>query len=377
MLWPDPISLARSPGDGQTARRASWKTNVNDDVIPIEGRWADGGGQVVRTSLALAAALGPPVRIEGIRTAGGGGLRACDLSAVEAAARVCNADVTGAECGSTELTFAPGPLRPGTYAFDVGAGDSVTLILQTILPALLVAEGDSSIAVRGGATHTAGSPCFEYLRDVFGVLASAANLGGYYDLVRAGFAPAGGGEVRMEIQGLGEIEGISPLRFSDRGELKYIEGLSAASGALPNDILDRQTTQVLGRLAAAGHSASVEQAVWDTDSAGMAVFLRAVFARSAAGFWALGARGGSVDKIADDAVEALLAFLAAPGAVDPHAADQLLPIAAMCYEQSHYTTDRVTPQLLANAEVVRRIAQRQVRIEGRVGQPGRIVVEEY
>ena len=346
------------------------------DIITIDGSQGEGGGQILRTSLAFSAALGREIRVTKIRAGRPRpGLRAQHMAAVEAAAAVCGAEVVGVRLGSQEITFRPGEVLAGRYRFDIGTAGSTVLVLQTIIPALMLADGDSDVTVTGG-THNPFSPCFEYLRDVFGLLGSAANLQAYFELVRAGFYPAGGGKVRMQIRGVGSIANVAPIRLLDRGDLKYVEGVSAASRTLAGRVLDRQSTQVLGRLAAAGHSATAEQAVWDTDSPGTAVFLRTVFTRSVAGVSALGRRGLPAEEVADHAVDALLAFLDAPGVLDPHAADQLLTLAGLCRQESRFSTTRITDHLLTNAAVVRQLTGRQVIIDGRTGQPGTIAVGE-
>ena len=330
--------------------------------IVIDGSQGEGGGQILRTSLGLSAALRIPVRITGIRARRPKpGLRPQHLAAVRAAAAVCDAEVSGDQPGSAALTFRPGQVHGGSFRFDIGTAGSGMLVLQTIIPALVVCGQDAEVTVTGG-THNPLAPCFEYVRDVYGVLGSAMNLQAYFDLVRAGFYPAGGGEVQMQVRGLDAPEQIAPLRLASRGELKYIEGISAASRSLPEHIVERQAAQALGRLAERGHRATIEHAAWESLSPGTVVSLRAVFARTVAGFFALGARGKRAEQVADEAVDPLLEFLDSDGVVDAHAADQVLTLAAICPEESHFRTERVTDHLLTNAEIIRQLTNRQVTI---------------
>jgi len=331
-------------------------------MIQIDGSQGEGGGQILRTSVGLAAAYGIPVRIRAIRAGREKpGLRAQHLAAVRAAAAVCDGQVTGGEVGSQDLTFLPGELKAGQFRFDIGTAGSAALVLQTIIPPLLLAEGESEVTVTGG-THNPLAPCFEYLRDVYGVLASVTGAQIYLEMSRAGFYPGGGGEIRMQIMGVGEDGDLGPLRMGDRGELRHIEGLSAASYSLAGHIIDRQTRQVLGRLAKAERRATIEQAVWQTHSPGTVVFLRAVFAKSVAGFFSLGRRGKPAEQVADECADALLDMLASPGAVDSHAADQILTLAALCPDESHYLVQRGTDHLRTNAEVIRQLIGREVEI---------------
>jgi RNA 3'-terminal phosphate cyclase (ATP) len=350
---------------------------VTDRVIVIDGSQGEGGGQILRTCVGLSAAMGIPVRITGIRAGRDRpGLRPQHLAAVRAAAAVCAGQVTGAELGSQQLTFIPGEPQAGQFRFDIGTAGSGTLVLQTIIPALLLAEGDSEVTVTGG-THNPLAPCFEYLRDVYAVLAGAANAQIYLEMARAGFYPSGGGEIRMQVRGLGDPEGLAPLRLTDRGELRHIEGISAASYSLAAHIIERQTQQALGRLAKADHRATIEQAVWETFSPGTVVFLRAVLAKSVAGFFTLGARAKTAEQVADESVEGLLAFMESPGAVDAHAADQLLTIAAMCPDESRYLAERPTDHLRTNAQVIRELTGRKIDITDAEGGTAMVRVHEW
>lgn len=357
------------------------------ELLVIDGSFGEGGGQILRTAIGLAAATWG-TRGEG-SLAGRGftglevvnirasrprpGLRPQHLAAVNAAAAVCGAEVTGAALDSTRLTFRPGGPRPGRYRLDIGTAGSANLVLQTILPALLAAEGDSEAVITGG-THNPLSPCFEYVRDVFLPLAPAANAAASVSLERAGFYPVGGGQIRCRVRGLGGADRLAPLRLTSRGELKCVEGVSAAAESLPEHIVQRQCRQAVARLRQAGLRATVEQARMPAASPGTVVFLTAVFARSVAGFFALGRRGKPAEKVADEAVDELLEFLGADGAVDPHAADQLITLLAMAPGRSELTTTRVSRHLLTNAEVVRKITGRNVSIEGKLDSPGKVVL---
>ena len=347
---------------------------MTDRPIVIDGSQGEGGGQILRTTVGLAAALGMPVRVTGIRAGRQRpGLRPQHLAAMQAAAAVCNAQVGGASIGSTEITFQPGRCQVGRFRFDIGTAGSSTLVLQTVIPALMIADGACDVTVTGG-THNPLAPCFEYLRDVFVPLASAANLHVYVEMLRAGFYPGGGGELRMQIQGVGSTANVQPFRYVDRGPLRHIEGLSAASYSLAAHIIERQNSQALGRLIAAKHHATIQQAVWETFSPGTVVFLRAVFARSIAGCFSLGARSKRAEQVADDAVEQLLAFIDSAGVVDAHAGDQLLTLAALCPRESRFVVERVTDHLRTNAEVIRQLTGRRVDVECGERDSGLVIV---
>jgi len=349
---------------------------VANEAIVIDGSQGEGGGQILRTSVALAAALGKSVRVVNIRSnRRPGGLRPQHLSAVQAVARICHARVSGDQVDSREILFEPGPVESGEYRFDIGTAGSTSLVAQTLLPPLALSGGDSRITVTGG-THNPWAPCFEYLRDVFGLLVTASNIEVYFELERAGFYPAGGGRLRIDVGALEGWDEMDPFRYAERGQLRYIEGVSAVSTRLPAHIAERQASQALGRLAAAGHAATIEQTALESDSPGTVLFLRAVFGRSTAGFFALGQRGKPAEEVADEAVDQLLDFLDGAGAVDEHAADQLITLAALCPLQTAFTTRRPTGHLWTNAQVIRQLTGRDTRIEGPPDGPARVVLEE-
>ncbi len=348
---------------------------VSSKVISIDGSQGEGGGQIVRTGLALAAALHRNIHITNIRASRENpGLGHQHLAAVRAAAAVCDAKVTGDQIGSKELTFTPGKLKAGEYRFEIGTAGSTVLVLQTVIPALTLASGDSVVTVTGG-THNPLAPCFEYLRDVFLILASATNVQIYCEMIRPGFYPAGGGEVRMTIRGLRSRNNMRCVRMVTRGKLRRIDGVSTVSKQLPQDIVHRQGTQVISQLAKAGRKATIEHLRWDTDSPGTMVFLRAVFARSVAGFFALGERGKPAEQVADEATGPLLDFIYSSGIVDARAADQLLPITALAHEESRFVTDRVTDHLLTNAAVIGQLTDRTIRIDAEPGEPAEVTIE--
>src|SRR5689334_12873744 len=132
-------------------------------MLILDGAYGEGGGQILRTSLSLSMITGKPFRIENIRAQRAKpGLLRQHLTAVEAAREVCGAQVQGAQLGSGFLEFIPGEVRPGSYRFSIGTAGSTTLVLQTILPALMLALGESTLTLEGG-THNDAAPPYPFL----------------------------------------------------------------------------------------------------------------------------------------------------------------------------------------------------------------------
>jgi RNA 3'-terminal phosphate cyclase (ATP) len=192
-----------------------------EGLLVVDGALGEGGGQVLRSALALSLALGRPFRIQNLRAnRSKPGLRRQHLTCVLAAQAISGAEVNGADLGSRELAFAPGPLRPGDYAFAVGTGGSATLVLQALVPPLLVAAGPSRLAVTGG-THVPKAPIFEFLRQTWFPILEQLGPRLKAELVRPGFSLIGGGRIEVE------IEPVPRLARLDEVEPGTLEGAEA------------------------------------------------------------------------------------------------------------------------------------------------------
>jgi RNA 3'-terminal phosphate cyclase (ATP) len=174
-------------------------------MLTIDGSRGEGGGQVLRSSLALSLASGTPFRIERIRAGRARpGLMRQHLTALEAAAAVGQATVEGAAIGSREVVFRPGRVRAGEYRFAVGTAGSTTLVLQTVLLPLLLADAPSRLTLEGG-THNPYAPPFDFLAAAFLPLLRRMGARVEARLERAGFYPAGGGRLTVEIGAPGAL----------------------------------------------------------------------------------------------------------------------------------------------------------------------------
>jgi RNA 3'-terminal phosphate cyclase (ATP) len=347
---------------------------AHDMVLAIDGSYGEGGGQILRTSLALSCALGRPVEIGNIRRARPKpGLRPQHLTAVKAAAAISGARVEGAGLSSTALRFSPGPVIGNDYRFDVsekqGSAGSTSLVLQTILLPLCFAQNPSRVTVIGG-THVPWSPTFHYLRQVFSAALSRAGASVDLALERWGWYPVGGGKIAARIN---PKRAFSSIAITGRGKLKGVSGLSAVSN-LRKDIAERQRSQALNALKQRGIEASIEIVSAPSPGNGTLVFLLAEFDAVTAGFDALGAPGKRAEAVADEACRALFEYLDTTGALDPHLADQIIPYLALSEGPSEFTTSRITRHLLTNIWVVKQFMDVDISIEGKEGEQGRIRV---
>ena len=327
----------------------------------------------MRTALALSAIYAQPVRIERIRAGRPKpGLAAQHLTAVRAMAELCRARLEGAELGSQTLTFIPARHpQPGRYTFDVaearegGSAGSTTLVLQTSLLPLALADGETHLTVRGG-THVSWSPPFHYLEMVY--LPTLAHMGvrATLELKKWGWYPIGGGEVMAEIRGPAKLR---PLNLVERGQLKRLWGFSAASN-LPSHIAQRQkkrAEQILRKF-----SPQIEIIDAPSPGKGTAVFLLAEFEGVRAGFTAYGALGKPAEEVAEEACREFLEYFSRGAAVDRHLADQLILPLAVSGGQAALSADKITRHLLTNIWVVEQFTGRKIEVEGEEGEKGMV-----
>lgn len=287
-------------------------------AIHVDGAEGEGGGQVLRSALTLSIVTGRPVVIERIRAGRDKpGLMRAHLTAVEAAAAVSGATVEGAVVGSQRLAFAPGAVRGGAHSFSIGTAGSGTLVLQTILPALLLGSGPSAVTIEGG-THNPWAPTFDFLDRVY--LPLVRRMGPAVDasLERHGFYPAGGGRFHVEVEPSGGLEGFDLL---ERGEVVGRQ-VTALVSNLPERIGQREVRRVLERLSwdpACGRTETVV-ATGPGNCVEVEIAATAVTER----FTAFGRPGASAERVADELVGEVRDHLSSGAPVGCHLADQLL-----------------------------------------------------
>lgn len=339
-------------------------------MIFIDGAYGEGGGQVLRTSLALAALTGQAVRIERIRAGRRRpGLAAQHLTAVWAAAALCDATLHGDEFGSQALIFQPNhPVRAGDYTFDVsearqgGSAGAVSLVLQTVLLPLALVDGESQLILRGG-THVPWSPPFHYLDQVYLPTLARLGLEAKVELKKWGFYPAGGGEIIATVRGRSRERGLEPIDWAERGPLQRIWGTAAVSN-LPAHIPQRMANRARNLLAQEGLEADVQAQRVRTTGPGAGIFLLAEYqAGLRAGFSAYGRKGLPAERVAEAVCRELLTFQAGDASIDLHLADQLLaPLAWACGE-SRFVAQAVSQHLTTNAWVIELFGRARVRID--------------
>lgn len=313
--------------------------------IEIDGAQGEGGGQVLRSSLSLSMLTGKPVRLRNIRAKRKKpGLLRQHLTAVRAATVIGAARAEGDELRSSELSFEPGTVLPGRHHFAVGTAGSSTLVLQTVLWPLLLADAPSEITVEGG-THNRMAPPFDFLERTF--RPAVARMGARFELrlVRAGFYPAGGGCLVAEIPGSAEL---GPLELCER-EAQLDQRARAVAANLPRSVMRRELAAVRDRLGWS-HGCLLEEPV-ASPGPGNVLFLEVDHGTHTTVVSSFGERGLRAERVASKAVDELEAFLAHDAPVDAHLADQLLIPMALA-GSGNFRTCEPTLHARTNAEII-------------------------
>jgi RNA 3'-terminal phosphate cyclase (ATP) len=361
------------------------------ETVYIDGSMGEGGGQILRTSLALACITGRNLHIENIRAARRKpGLAKQHLICVLAAREICGGKCEGAKIGSQVLDFQPGPIRGGSFSFDIGSAGSATLVIQTILPALFLADKPSTVTVSGG-THNPWAPPYDFLAETFLPAIKTAGFDADCGLEKHGFYPAGGGKITLNIRprhripnrlinfcswhGLPAHENTARMAVPPENIQIYARIYTAK---LPAHIAQRQRKLLLQSKLKFENIEHIE--VTDSDGPGNCVMLRLCGGDRTTLFTAFGQKGKPSEKVVGEVVSLAEDFLPSGAAIDHFLADQLLIYMAI---SSHfakdsetgpgkntccYTTNQLTTHLTTNIETIKKFlpvdfkAEREDRI---------------
>ena len=346
-------------------------------MLEVPGDLLEGGGQIVRTTIALAALTGNPVKITKIRDKRPNpGLQAQHVVAVKAVAAICNAEIAGLNQGSQELTFTPHGHAAGRWSFDVGTAGSIPLILQALMPAAAYASTKVEVELTGG-TDVRWSPTIDYVRLIELPILQLMGYRATIQLHRRGHYPKGGGHVSISLDPPRTLKAVSLM---ERGELLGVEGVSHCV-RLPSHVAQRQASAAKEKLNANGFiqvniAAETYPQNQDTHLApGSGITLMAKFSSGTIlGSDSLGERGKPAETVGVDAAIKLLAELGSGAPLDRHMGDILIPYLAMAEGKSTVQVSEITMHTLTNIKVAEIVAGVKFEVEGELHHPGRITV---
>lgn len=340
-------------------------------MVSIDGSEGEGGGQILRSALALSALTGVPFEIYNIRAGRKNpGLQAQHLMSVHAAKEISGADVEGASPGSGRIAFRPGRVRGGRYRFSVSTAGSVGLVLQAIYLPLELAQQPSEVVIDGG-THVAWAPTYNYLEEAWLHFMRLIGIEVSLQILKAGFYPHGGGAIEARFAGRASIR---PIHLEQRGQLLEIRGYSAHSN-LSEEVAHRQVSEAKRLLDLGGLRAKFTTASLSSLSKNTTFALTARFEKTVCCYTALGEKGKRAEEVAAEACLKFFDFLQTKAAVDEYMADQLLLPLAMAQGKSVYTASKITDHLLTNASTVAKFVDVELYIDGEKGKEGLVSIE--
>lgn len=320
-------------------------------MLHIDGSVGEGGGQIIRTAIALAAITGQAVEITNIRAnRPNPGLSAQHLHAVRAVERISGGSTEGLALRSTRLAFTPGVLTGFEGEIAIGTAGSITLLLQCLVPAALFADRTTKVRITGG-TDVRWSPPLEFYTHVF--LPALRELGCelQLDLRRRGYYPKGGGLVDLTVTPARRLNGRV---FRKPEHAAEIAGVSHSCG-LPAHVVDRQAKAARHVLKDAGYDPAIkaepeERGTWTT---GSGITLWSGYKSGSA----LGERGKRAELVGEEAAAGILTELEAPGTVDLHLADQLVPYLALATGSSELRVREMTKHLETNLYITQQFLE--------------------
>ncbi len=317
--------------------------------MEVDGSYGEGGGQILRTSIALSAVTGQEVRITNIRAnRPRPGLAPSHITSIEAVARMCDAEVENLFAGSKDIVFIPRQLTGGDFEFDVGTAGSISLVIQSCLLPAAISKTRVTMTVKGG-TDVKWSPPIDFMRLTH--LPILAKFGPicYLEIESRGFYPEGGGVVRLEVLPVSRLE---PVSLENRGKVKGVTGVAFAQN-LPEHVVTRMRHSALKGFMGQP-DVRIESQLSKGPSTGAGIVAAAGCANTVLGSSALGARGVRSETLGENCAADLLETIRSGATVDEHLLDQMLPYMALAGAGSIVLAEELTEHARTNIWVIER-----------------------
>jgi RNA 3'-phosphate cyclase len=332
-------------------------------VIEIDGSQKSGSGTILRLSVALAAILGETLRIYNIRQKRPQpGLRPQHLEAVLTAAKLCDAELEGAELNSKELWFKPQKVKGGRVEAEIGTAGSIPMLLMTVMPICVFAENTVHLRVSKGGTDVSNSPTINYIRCVLLPTLQRMGVNATLTVNRYGYYPKGMGEVTITVE---PCKNLKPLVLQDFGKIRAIKGVSVCTFLADRKVAERQAKASNDYLKERGYSAEI-QIINDESNPlqkGSSLVLWAETDTNAIlGADAIGELRKSSETVGREAAEKLYMEISAKPTVDVHLADMLIPYVALAEGNSVYYARTISEHLETNIWLAEKILNAKFHI---------------
>jgi len=342
-------------------------------MIELDGSTLEGGGQILRTAISLSAITGKDCRIFNIRKGREKpGLMLQHLLGIQAVTQLCHGRLEGDFLSSEEIKFYPGEAYRERVSVGIPTAGSITLVLQALIFPALFASFLVEINFNGGATDTFFSPTIDHFRYVFLKNLEKMNGKTEINILRRGYYPEGGAEVKAIIfptkpapyrNGVSGAE-LKGINLIERGQLKKILVISGASESLKGKkVAERQIAgvrEVLGKL-----KLPTEQIVeyYDTRCPGSQICLIAEFENTIIGTDNLGKLGKRYEDVGKEAALELLKEERSGACLDKHSTDQILPYLALAEKKSEVAVGEITEHCKTNIWVIEKFIDGKFKIK--------------
>jgi RNA 3'-phosphate cyclase len=290
----------------------------------IDGSYLEGGGQIIRTSVALSAITGKSCKIFNIRSGRKNpGLQAQHLKGIEAAAKLCEAELKNAKIGSQSIEFVPKKIKGGYFSIDIGTAGSIGLVLQTLVPVCIHADREVELEIIGG-TDVKWSPNIEYFQEVFCRNVKKMGIEIESEILKYGFYPKGGGKVKVKIK---SCQKLKSLNLIERGNVKRYDIRSIVSKSLEKSKVAERQIEGAKKIIPKFDCEYFEYV--DAFSPGSTTHIHAHCDNSVLGSTVLGERGEPAEKVGEETAKDLMKQINSNACLDEHMADQILPYIAL------------------------------------------------
>jgi len=338
----------------------------------IDGSEGEGGGQILRMSLALSGILQKPIRIINIRAQRANtGLGQQHVSVLSLLQNFYSATVSDFQIGTNEISFQPGPFTSSKkFLCHSGTASSITLMIQAALPCLLFAPRKSSVEFQGG-THVSKSPHLEYLTNAIQPFLERFGATFYLDIKKKGYLASGGGQVDLSVTPVRNLRAYSVI---ERGNIESISLFGFHAGTVPAEVPQRMVHDACKRfeplLTSHPNNAFEKEKILcslirENKAQGSASGLNVTVTTDTGGMFCasmVGGKGVNAEKVSKSSVSTVLRNLKKGGAIDEFLQDQIIIYCALATGKSSIRCGPLSRHTMSVINLVRMMTGANITI---------------